>query len=273
MKKIECNKISKAVSDACQTLASELDCEIVAKLQKYESDSKVVSMMLKNIRLAGEKTLPICQDTGTVVVFAEIGQEVQIVEGSFEQAINDGVQAGYKLLRKSIVRDPLFLRENSQDNTPAVIHARIVPGDCLRLTLLAKGGGAENKSTLKMFNPTASPLEIEDFVVDWVQKAGSAACPPYIVGIGIGGNFEQSALLAKKSLAEPLSAPNPNKNYAQMEASLLQKIQALKIGPQGLEDEPTALAVKILSAPCHIASLPVAINLGCYVNRHLELTL
>ncbi len=273
MREIDCKRIISEIAKVCREMATDLDPNIADALKKYEQPQGVVSMMLKNIELAKSEKLPICQDTGTVVVFAEIGQEVHIVGGNFVEAVNSGVRAGYVNLRKSIVEDPLFDRVNTGDNTPAVLHTELVPGEFLQFTLLAKGGGAENKSTLRMFDPTASSIEIENFVVEWIRKTGAAACPPYIVGIGIGGNFEQAALLAKKSLALSLDEPNQNEDYAQMEKSILQKIQSLKIGPQGLEDEPTALAVKILTAPCHIASLPVAINLGCYVNRHSELTL
>ncbi len=273
MREIDCNQISQAIARACQKMATDLDPDISKSLRKYLGEKDVLPMMLKNIELAKAEKLPICQDTGTAVIFAQLGQEVHIVGGDFTQAINAGVRAGYVNLRKSIVQDPLFRRVNSGDNTPAVLHTQLVSGDNLQFTLMAKGGGAENKSTLRMFDPTASRADIEEFVVEWIRQTGAAACPPYIVGLGLGGNFEQVALLAKRALALPLDTSSQDERYAQMEHSLLQKINGLQIGVQGLEDEPTALAVKILSAPCHIASLPVAINLGCYVNRHCELTL
>ncbi len=272
MKTIYYKQIIEAVSSACKKIVTILDREIVAILRSYEN-SKVLEMMLKNIELAEEENLPICQDTGTVVVFAEVGQQVHIEGGNFEEAIHCGVRDGYQNFRKSIVAEPLFDRVNTNDNTPAIIHTKIVDGDSLRLLIMAKGGGSENKSTIKIFAPTATHSEIEDFVVDWIASVGAAACPPYIIGLGIGGNFEQSAILAKRALVVPLRGVNPLGVYDEMEKSILDKIQKLKIGPQGLGKYPTALGVKILHAPCHIASLPVAINLGCYVHRHCEVVL
>ncbi len=272
MRTIDYKQIAEAVSSACEKIVTTLDSELVDILRSYQN-SKVLRMMVKNIELAKEESLPICQDTGTVVVFAEVGQDLHIVGGNFEEAIHSGVQAAYQNFRKSIVAEPLFNRENTKDNTPAVVHTKIVEGDRLKLLVMAKGGGSENKSTIKMFEPTATRNEIEDFVVKWIAGVGAAACPPYIVGLGIGGNFEQSAVLSKRALAVPLGEHNPTVAYAEMEKSILEKIQKLEIGPQGLEKYPTALGVKILQAPCHIASLPVAINLGCYVNRHCEVVL
>lgn len=204
------------------------------------------------------------------VIFAEIGQDVHISGENFEDAVNRGVAEGYTdgLLRKSVVRDPFFDRVNTNDNTPAVIHTRIVPGDKITLTAAPKGFGSENMSALKMFTPSAKKEDIIGFVVDTVQKAGSNPCPPVVVGVGIGGDFEYSAVLAKKALCRPVSQRNKNENYAQMESDILKKLNTLDIGPQGFGGNTTALAVNIETYPTHIAGLPVAVNIGCHVTRH-----
>ena len=204
------------------------------------------------------------------VIFAEIGQDVHISGENFEDAVNRGVAEGYTdgLLRKSVVRDPFFDRVNTNDNTPAVIHTRIVPGDKIMLTAAPKGFGSENMSALKMFTPSAKKEDIIGFVVDTVQKAGSNPCPPVVVGVGIGGDFEYSAVLAKKALCRPVSQRNKNENYAQMESDILKKLNTLDIGPQGFGGNTTALAVNIETYPTHIAGLPVAVNIGCHVTRH-----
>lgn len=204
------------------------------------------------------------------VIFAEIGQDVHISGENFEDAVNRGVAQGYTdgLLRKSVVRDPFFDRVNTNDNTPAVIHTRIVPGDKIKITAAPKGFGSENMSALKMFTPSAKREDIIGFVVDAVKKAGSNPCPPIVVGIGIGGDFEYSALLAKKALCRSVSQRNENDLYAAMENELLEKINALDIGPQGFGGQTTALAVNIEAYPTHIAGLPVAVNIGCHVTRH-----
>ena len=204
------------------------------------------------------------------VIFVEIGQDVHISGENFEDAVNRGVAEGYTdgLLRKSVVRDPFFDRVNTNDNTPAVIHTRIVPGDKITLTAAPKGFGSENMSALKMFTPSAKKEDIIGFVVDTVQKAGSNPCPPVVVGVGIGGDFEYSAVLAKKALCRPVSQRNKNENYAQMESDILKKLNTLDIGPQGFGGNTTALAVNIETYPTHIAGLPVAVNIGCHVTRH-----
>ena len=204
------------------------------------------------------------------VIFAEIGQDVHISGENFEDAVNCGVAEGYTdgLLRKSVVRDPFFDRVNTNDNTPAVLHIRIVPGDKIRITAAPKGFGSENMSALRMFTPSAKQEDIIGFVVDTVKKAGSNPCPPVVVGVGIGGDFEYSALLAKKALCRSGSKRNPNALYAGMEKEMLNQINALNIGPQGFGGQTTALAVNIETYPTHIAGLPVAVNIGCHVTRH-----
>ena len=204
------------------------------------------------------------------VIFAEIGQDVHITDGSFESAVNKGVSLGYTegLLRKSVVRDPFYDRVNTNDNTPAIIHTRIVDGDKIKITAAPKGFGSENMSTLKMFTPSAKREDIVNFVVQAVKNAGSNPCPPVVIGVGIGGDFEYSAILAKKALCRNVSFRNENSFYADMEAEMLEKINALDIGPQGFGGSTTALAVNIETYPTHIAGLPVAVNVGCHVTRH-----
>jgi len=204
------------------------------------------------------------------VIFAEIGQDVHITGGGFEDAVHKGVSLGYTegLLRKSVVRDPFYDRVNTGDNTPAIIHTRIVDGDKIKITAAPKGFGSENMSTLKMFTPSAKKDDIVNFVVQAVQTAGSNPCPPVVIGVGIGGDFEYSAILAKKALCRNVSMRNQNSFYADMEAELLKKINALDIGPQGFGGNTTALAVNIETYPTHIAGLPVAVNVGCHVTRH-----
>jgi len=268
MKKISTKQISRLITKMCKEVNSHLDNNIIQKLQEEKNKNKIVKIMLENIFLAKKELLPICQDTGTVVIFAEIGQEVHIVGGGFEQAIQEGVAKGYKNFRKSIVAKPLFERINTQTNLPSIIHSKIVAGDKITFNLLAKGGGAENKSALKMFNPTDNSSKIEDFILQTIKEAGAMACPPYIVGVGIGGNFEQCALLAKKSLLRPLGQSNKDAKFAEMEKNIQKKANCLNIGPMGFGGELTLLSVNIDFAPVHIASLPVAVNISCYINRH-----
>lgn len=226
---------------------------------------EVLGQLLENIAIAEADRVPMCQDTGTVVVFAEVGQGVQIVGGDFEDAINRGVHDAYDVgyLRKSMVSGPFTERKNTRDNTPAVVHTRLVSGDRLTLAVLAKGGGAENMSRLKMLTPAQGREGIKQFVLETVKLAGPNACPPVIVGLGIGGTFDSVARLAKHALLRDIGTSNPDPDAAALEAELLDEINKLGIGPHGFGGRITALAVHVESYPCHIASLPVAVNLQC----------
>lgn len=227
--------------------------------------------MCKNLEKARELELPICQDTGMAVLFCELGQEVILTGGDFNDAVNNGVRRAYKdgKMRCSIVRDPLR-RVNTDDNTPALIHLSIVKGDKIKLTAAPKGFGSENMSNLKMFTPSATESDIIDFVVDTVKTAGSNPCPPIVVGVGIGSDFEGCALLSKKALCRSISEGNGDEFYKELEEKILEKINLLNIGAQGFGGDTTALAVNIEAAPTHIAGLPVAVNIGCHVTRHKE---
>ena len=226
----------------------------------------------ENLDAARRLNLPICQDTGMAVVFAEIGQEVHLTGGSFENAVNEGVRRGYVegLLRCSVVGDPLR-RINTEDNTPAVLHTRIVPGDRVTLTACPKGFGSENMSRLKMMTPAAGPQQMIDFVTETVRLAGGNPCPPVVLGVGIGGDFELCAQLAKKALCRLLDEPNPDPFYHQLEQDMLRAVNELNVGPQGFGGDVTALAVNIETYATHIAGLPVAVNVGCHVTRHKKM--
>ena len=228
----------------------------------------------ENFTFAGERGLPICQDTGMAVVFAELGQDCHIAGGLLEDAVNEGVARGYVEgnLRLSVVADPLR-RVNTNDNTPAILHLRLVEGDRLKLTVAPKGFGSENMTRLKMFTPSASVTEVEDFIVSCVSEAGSNPCPPVIVGVGLGGTSERAALLAKQALLRPVGTCSGDPFYAEMEQRVLARINKLGIGPQGLGGSTTALSVAIEPYATHIAGLPCAVNLGCHVTRHAEKTL
>ena len=227
--------------------------------------------IIENANIAKKKSVPICQDTGMAVIFVSIGQDVHLIGGDISRAINNGVKIGYEsgYLRKSVVVDPLN-RINSNDNTPAVIHYDIIPGDKVKIIFAPKGFGSENMSKTKMLVPSDGIDGVEDFIVETVSLAGANPCPPIIVGVGIGGTLEKSALLAKKALTLDLDKENIDEFYSQMEKRLLKKINDLGIGPQGLGGKATALAVKILTYPTHIAGLPVAVNINCHAARHLE---
>lgn len=227
--------------------------------------------LLENLDAAKELDLPICQDTGMAVIFCEIGQDVHITGGSYEDAVNEGVRRGYTdgYLRKSVVQDPLC-RINTNDNTPAIIHTRIVDGDKIKITVAPKGFGSENMSKMKMFTPSATKEDLMNFVLETVKTAGGNPCPPMVVGVGFGGDFEYCAYLSKKALCRAVSSKNTNPMYAEMEEQLLSLINETNIGPQGFGGKTTALAVNIEAAPTHIAGLPAAVNIGCHVTRHEE---
>jgi fumarate hydratase subunit alpha len=270
-------KIKQAVQDANFVIDPDLKKLITACLAKEESPAgkEILQQILQNADIAYNDKLAMCQDTGLAVFFVEMGEQVKFDYGkykSLEDAISQGTVEGYKegYLRKSVC-DPLS-RKNSGDNTPVFIHWDVVPGDVFKITFMAKGGGAENMSALKMMPPSAGAKGIEDFVVDTVLKAGPNPCPPTIVGIGIGGNFDTSALLAKKALLrKPVGSPHADPLYADMEKRILERINKLGIGPMGLGGRITALAVHIVSHPCHIASFPVAVNINCHSHRIVEI--
>jgi fumarate hydratase subunit alpha len=279
MRQIQTQQIIQAVKDAAIAANYELGEDLLRSLARGEQEEEspagreIFRQLRENARLAREERIPLCQDCGLAVIFAEVGQEVQIVGGDFAQAIQEGVRQGYGegFLRKSLCH-PLT-RVNTGDNTPAVIHTEIVPGDRLKLTVVPKGGGSENMSRLFMLKPAEGWAGIKERVVLTVAEAGPNPCPPIIVGVGIGGNFERSALLAKKSLLRELGQPNPDPEVASLERELLAAVNNLGIGPMGLGGRLTALAVHVLMQPCHIASLPVAVNIQCHSSRHQEVVL
>ena len=234
----------------------------------------VLGQILESYAIARDERVAICQDTGMAVFFFEIGQEVHIA-GAFEDAVNDAVRTAYRegYLRKSVVAEPLFQRVNTGDNTPAVIHARLVPGDKIRILFTAKGFGSENMSRIRMFPPAAGVDGVKQFVIETVAEAGPNPCPPVIVGVGVGGTFEQAALVAKRMTARPVGSHHPDPRYAALEAELLEAINALGVGPAGIGGATTALAVNIDYRPTHIAGMPVAVNMCCHCARHAEITL
>lgn len=275
MREVNVNEIINTVKELCikanKVLPDDLaDCiKCGLDNETKELPKSIMGDIVKNLDCAAELDIPICQDTGMAIVFAEIGQEVHIVGGGFEDAVNEGVSRGYTegLLRKSVVLDPLE-RVNTNDNTPAVIHTRLVPGDKITLTVAPKGFGSENMSRIKMFTPSATKEDIMDFVIETVIIAGGNPCPPIVLGVGIGGSFEQCAYLAKKALCRFVSVRNEKPLYAEMERELLKRVNETNVGPQGFGGKTTALAVNIETAPTHIAGLPVAVNVGCHVTRH-----
>jgi fumarate hydratase subunit alpha len=278
---IEFERVSRTVESLCIAACHELPGDVLQALeQAAEKETNpraagILRQLIENARIAGQDQIPLCQDTGLTVVFVEQGAQVAIDPAgpgrqTLIEAVDEGVQAGYEAgyLRKSIVADPLNKRENTGTNTPAIIHVSIVPGDKLKLIVMPKGGGCENKSRFRMFRPTADKQQVMAWVVSVVQEASADACPPFVVGVGIGGNFEYSCLLSKRALARALNEPNADPFYAQLERDLLEEINALGIGPQGFGGDTTALAVLVETAPCHIASLPVAVNIECHSHRH-----
>ncbi len=245
-----------------------------ARTEESPLGKEILNQILENARIAESEKMPLCQDTGLAAVFVELGQDVNVVGGDFEEAVQEGIRQGYGdgFLRKSMVEDPLR-RKNTGDNTPGVISTRIVPGDKIKITILPKGGGSENMSAIKMLKPSDGENGVKDFIVETIRIAGGNPCPPIIVGIGIGGSFDKCAYLAKKSLLRDVGSVHPDPYYASMEKELLERINDLGIGPQGLGGRTTALAVHIETHPCHIASLPVAVNTQCHSARHKEIVI
>ena len=275
MREINVGKIEETVRELCikanlllpEDMEQCISCG--AKAEESPVGRAVFDDIIENIRVAKEENIPICQDCGMAVVFIDIGQDVHFTGGSLREAIDRGVSRGYTegRLRCSVVGDPLE-RVNTGDNTPAVVHTRIVEGEGVHITVAPKGFGSENMSQLKMMTPAASADDIVDWVVEAVGKAGSNPCPPIVIGVGIGGDFEKCAYLAKKALCRPVSIRNPKPLYAELEAKMLEKINRLGIGPQGFGGTQTCIAVNIEQAPTHIAGLPVSVNVGCHVTRH-----
>lgn len=280
MKIIKAERITQEVAQLTQEANFFLGEDVITAFKKayhnpHESEigKEIMSQLLKNAEIARKEKVPMCQDTGYAVIFLEVGQDLRI-EGNLIQAIHEGVRLGYKegYLRKSIVNHP-FRRINTGDNTPAVIYSEIVSGDNLKIIVAPKGGGSENMSKIKMLKPADGKQGVIEFVLDTVKKAGPNPCPPIVVGVGIGGTFEKTAILAKKALLRELSSEHNDPEIAALEKELLTKINKLGIGPAGLGGITTALAVNIEIYPCHIASLPVAVNINCHATRHREVVL
>ena len=280
MRTISAQKITDTVARLCIEANTRLPQDVQAALDKARQEEpwplakNTLDLLWSNLSAAREKDLPICQDTGMACVFVELGTDVHI-DGSFEAAIHEGVRRGYVdgYLRKSCVAEPLFERRNTGDNTPAVIHTRIVPGDGLTLRLAPKGAGSENKSVVRMLVPADGIEGVRKVVLDAVLAAGPNSCPPLVVGVGLGGTMEVAALCAKRAAARDLESRNPDPRYAAFEDELLELINRTGIGPQGLGGETTALKVHVEWAPTHIASLPVAVNINCHAARHAEVRL
>jgi len=278
LREIRAESIVNAVSDAAIRANLELGRDVMEALERAvgleesEVGRDILKKLLENARIAREERIPICQDTGVAVLFVELGREARVI-GDLYQALEEGVRKGYEqgFLRKSVC-DP-FTRKNTGDNTPVIVHLSLVPGDRLRIWMVPKGGGSENMSRLFMLPPSAGWAGVKEKVVQTVAEAGPNPCPPTIIGVGIGGDFEQSAILAKKSLLRPLGSPNPDPRLVPMEEELLTDVNRTGVGPQGLGGRVTSLAVHILMMPCHIASLPLAVNIQCHASRHVEIVL
>lgn len=280
MREIQTSEIVDRVAQMCQEANFDLGEDVLQALNEaMERETSplarhVLQQIWENAYLAGKERVPLCQDCGVAVFFVEVGQDVHIAGGNITDAINEGVRKGYEqgYLRKSMVASPLK-RINTGDNTPAIIHFDIVPGDKLRIIFAPKGAGSENMSALKMLKPADGVEGITQFVLETVKEAGPNPCPPIVVGVGIGGNFEKAAIIAKKALLRPIGQNNPDDDVAVLERELLQKINSLDIGPAGFGGATTALAVNVETYPCHIGSLPVAVNINCHAARHKELAI
>lgn len=281
VRQVDVGDITKAVARLCAEANFDLPEDVYEALEgaKKAEESPVglavLDQLTLNADIAREDRVPICQDTGLAVIFAEIGQDVHLVGGDFEEAVNEGVRQGYVegYLRKSSVVQPVHERINTKDNTPAIIHTRLVPGDRVWLAMMPKGGGAENMSSLNMLKPAQGAEGAVQAVVDTVSRAGSNPCPPVVIGVGIGGTIDKVTQLAKHALLREIGSTHPDPRLAAMEDEMLRRINALGIGPQGLGGRTTALAVFIEEAPCHIASMPVAVNVQCHAQRHKTATI
>ena len=279
MKNIDAKVIEDTVARLCIEANLRLPPDVInaiesaEKAEPWDGAKRILSLLGDNVNIASEKMLPVCQDTGMACVFVELGQDVHI-DGDFEEAVNNGVRRGYGegYLRKSVVCDPLR-RVNTGDNTPALLTVKLTRGDKMRITVMPKGFGSENMSALKMLKPADGVEGVKNFVLEMVEKAGANPCPPIIVGVGIGGSFDKAAYLAKHALLRPVDEPNPDEYYAALESELVDKINALGIGPQGFGGKTTALAVLIEAMPTHVAGLPVAVNISCHATRRASASL
>jgi len=275
LRRIHINEITKVVAEMCKDANYNLGEDMTVALEESKLHEKsavgrdILTQILENAEIAREEKMPMCQDTGVAVFFVELGYECQIVGGDIYEAIDEGVRQGYKdgYLRFSMVADPLN-RVNTGDNTPSVTYVEMIPGNTVKIKYSAKGGGSENMSRLQMLKPSEGLVGIKDFILDTVRLAGPNACPPMIVGVGIGGSFDRSAYIAKKSLFRDVGIRNADKRIAELEEELLKECNKLGVGPQGMGGTTTALDVKIEVYPCHIAALPVAVNIQCHANRH-----
>jgi len=280
MRDVHVSAITDAVKKLCMEANISLEPDVLRAFdralgtERSPAGKQVLQILKDNAELARTRRIPYCQDTGMVVCFVELGQDVHVTGGGLEDAINEGVRQGYKegYLRASIVKSP-FDRVNTGDNTPAVIHTEVVTGATLKIMIMAKGGGCENRSKYTMLTPAAGLPAVKDFIIECVKTAGPDACPPLILGVGIGGTFEKSAILSKKALFRELGSPNPDPMLDTLEHELLQRANRLGIGPQGYGGDTTSLGVHVISFPCHITSLPVAVTIECHAHRHKEATL
>jgi fumarate hydratase subunit alpha len=279
MRAVAFEDIVKKVRDACMAANFELGEDVIAAFQKAKEKEEspigkeIIEQLLENAKIAQKDKIALCQDTGFAVCFVDLGDEVSVKGGHLVDAIHEGVKQGYQdgYLRKSICHP--FTRENTGTNTPAIVHINLVPGDRLKIIVAPKGGGSENMSRVTMLKPSDGIEGIKQFVIQWVKESGANPCPPLVIGVGIGGTFEKAALIAKKSLLRPVGSKNPDPALATLEDELLEKINDLGIGPQGLGGRITALAVHVEMHPCHIASLPLAVNINCHASRHKEIVL
>lgn len=281
MRKINAAEIKDKVAMLCKKANYKLPDDVKSAIKEAYNKEKsslgkeVLFQIIKNYEIAENLNVPICQDTGIAVFFIKIGEDVKIVDGDIYDAINEGVRKGYSegYLRLSMVKDPLYERENTLDNTPAIIHLEIVKGKNLEIILMPKGAGSENMSKMTILTPSAREEDIENFVVKTIKEGGANACPPVIVGVGIGGNLESCTLLSKKALLRKIGTQNPDSKYSQLEKKLLKKINKLGIGPSGFGGIYTALAVHIETAPCHISNLPICVNLNCHAARKASIVI
>lgn len=280
MRELQASELIGPVKEALQEINFDTPPETMQKLRQFwetevsEAGRGAMEEIVKNREIAAEQRLAMCQDTGMAVLFVEIGQDVRI-NGEIKEALNEAVRRAYQegYLRKSVVDDPLFARENTRDNTPAIVHFDLVPGDRVKLIVAAKGAGSENMSAVKMLTPAAGVEGVKRAVVEFVERAGPNPCPPIVVGIGIGGDLELAAILAKRALMRKMGQRNPDPRYAQLEEELLEAINRTGIGPQGLGGANTAMDVRVEYFPTHIAELPLAINIDCHLHRHKEIVL